>query len=53
LTEKLKKWKVNNNIDRLPGRQNIAGGKLKESGFKHWNSLNTGATNEVAFSALP
>jgi uncharacterized protein (TIGR02145 family) len=35
------------------GGINIAGGKLKESGFKHWNSPNTGATNETAFSALP
>jgi uncharacterized protein (TIGR02145 family) len=35
------------------GGENIAGGKLKESGFRHWVSPNTGATNEVAFSALP
>jgi uncharacterized protein (TIGR02145 family) len=35
------------------GGENIAGGKLKESGFKHWNSPNTGATNETSFSALP
>lgn len=31
----------------------IAGGKLKESGFVHWNSPNTGATNETGFTGLP
>jgi len=29
------------------------GGKLKQTGFAHWNSPNTGATNEVGFTALP
>lgn len=29
------------------------GGKLKESGMTHWTDLNTGATNESGFTALP
>ncbi|MDA3818056.1 MAG: fibrobacter succinogenes major paralogous domain-containing protein [Prolixibacteraceae bacterium] len=31
----------------------IAGDKLKETGTTHWTSLNTGATNETGFTALP
>lgn len=31
----------------------VAGGKMKESGTLHWNSPNTGTTNESVFTALP
>ena len=30
----------------------VAGGKLKEIGTTHWNSPNTGATDEVGFSGM-
>ena len=39
-------------VDNLGGYE-IAGGKLKETGTAHWDSPNTGATNESGFNARP
>jgi uncharacterized protein (TIGR02145 family) len=39
-------------IDYIGGKE-VAGGKLKETGTKHWLLLNEGATDEYGFTALP
>jgi len=39
-------------VDYLGG-YDVAGGKLKETGTTHWDSPNTGATNQVNFTGLP
>ena len=35
------------------GNNNVAGGKIKEAGLAHWDSPNTGATNESALRGIP
>ena len=35
------------------GAEDVAGGRLKESGTAHWKSPNTNANNQFGFTALP
>ncbi len=50
-------WHIPNNaewdeLSNYLGGSTVAGGKLKETGTTHWNSPNTGATNESGFTAI-
>jgi uncharacterized protein (TIGR02145 family) len=40
-------------LSNFLGDDAVSGGKLKEVGLVHWQSPNTGATNETGFSAIP
>jgi uncharacterized protein (TIGR02145 family) len=39
-------------VDYLGGKS-IAGGEMKETGFKHWTTPNMGATNTSGYNAIP
>ncbi len=43
-------WQI---LSDFLGGNNVAGNKMKETGFKHWAEPNEGATNESGFTALP
>ena len=50
-------WHVPSNAEKTQlitylGGSDVAGGKLKEIGTTHWQSPNTGATNESGFTGL-
>jgi len=51
-------WRIPTNADMTTLSDYLGGllgtgGELKETGTVHWNSPNTGATNETGFTALP
>jgi uncharacterized protein (TIGR02145 family) len=45
-----REWKT---LTTFLGGEDIASGKLRETGTTHWQSPNDGATNESGFTALP
>jgi uncharacterized protein (TIGR02145 family) len=53
-----KGWHVPSNEEWITlrtylGGEEIAGGKMKETGTSHWQSPNAGASNQSGFTALP
>jgi uncharacterized protein (TIGR02145 family) len=44
---------IQEQADSMDLRGTTEGGKMKEAGTAHWNTPNTGATNESGFSGLP
>jgi uncharacterized protein (TIGR02145 family) len=40
-------------LTKFLGGDSLAHGKLKETGIKHWDKPNTGATNESGFTGIP
>lgn len=46
----LNEWQA---LVNYAGGTNVAGGHLKETGFLHWGSPNTGATNLTGFTGVP
>ncbi len=51
-------WRIPTSADwvvliNFLGGVNLSGGKMKETGPRHWNSPNTNATNESGYTGLP
>ena len=40
-------------LESFLGGQGVAGAKMKQAGLTHWNSPNSGATNESGFTGMP